>query len=63
MRFREFKTTLYEFAPPQAGQLDLASSLEQILNDTNPEDPIHQEAIKLLQHLENGSFQAGWEWY
>lgn len=51
MRFREFKTTLYEFAPPQAGQLDLASSLEQILNDTNPEDPIHQEAIKLLQQI------------
>jgi hypothetical protein len=49
MRFREIK--LFEFAPPTTDQIDLVGPLEQILNDTEPNDPKHQEALKVLQSI------------
>jgi hypothetical protein len=49
MRFREIK--LFEYAPPTTDQIDLVGPLEQILNDTEPNDPKHQEALKVLQSI------------
>lgn len=57
MRFYEIRPSLLEFAPPSSGQIDLVTPLEQILNDTTPDDPLHQQAVELLQTI----IQAGSE--
>ena len=51
MRFREFKTPLYEFAPPKSVSVDLVGRLETILKSTDETSPEHLEAIKLLQDI------------
>jgi hypothetical protein len=51
MRFREFKTPLFEFAPPKSVSVDLVGRLETILKSTDETSPEHLEAIKLLQDI------------
>lgn len=55
MRYREFNPKLFEFVTPTTGQTDLVGPLEQILKDTTADDPIHQQALDILQLI----IQAG----